>query len=276
MLKKLTLICAAAACWACFAAETAPAVQTLPDKGYVTLSSGDYTVTFMPASNYRISGFAFQGKELFLSRGAASGTNITPSAAEKLVSAKISVDDTVPAKVTYAPVKGNKVVLEREAIFGDVRLFVKYTVTPAGLQWRIKYKLDSANKKPSYFYLYTMAWSNKTSEFMHSRKGVEKSGKLTSSGAWMINSDVDYMALYNPAAKVAAVTKMITEVPGEMRKNAIWDHKSYHKYFMMHKRPAWKAGYESPEYIVEFSAIAAEAADWKAKVAEHVKAKENK
>ena len=85
MLKKLTLICAAAACWACFAAETAPAVQTLPDKGYVTLSSGDYTVTFMPASNYRISGFAFQGKELFLSRGAASGTNITPSAAEKLV-----------------------------------------------------------------------------------------------------------------------------------------------------------------------------------------------
>ena len=111
---------------------------------------------------------------------------------------------------------------------------------------------------------------------MHSRKGVEKSGKLTSSGAWMINSDVDYMALYNPAAKVAAVTKMITEVPGEMRKNAIWDHKSYHKYFMMHKRPAWKAGYESPEYIVEFSAIAAEAADWKAKVAEHVKAKGNK
>ena len=262
MLKKLSIFCAVAICGISLAADVAATAQTLPKQGYVTLASGDYTVTFLPTSNYRISGFAFQGKELFLSRGSASGTNITPAAAEKLVSAKITVDDTVPSKVTYAPVKGNKVVLERESIWGDVRLFVKYTVTATGLQWSIKYKLDSANKRPSYFYLYTMAWSNKTSEFMYSRKGAVKTGKLTGSGAWVINGDVDYMALYNPAVKLAAVTKMITDVPGEMRKNAIWDHKSYHKYFMMHKRPAWKAGYESPEYIVEYSAVAAEPDKW--------------
>ena len=93
MLKQLTLAVTAAFCTAAMSAETAPAVQTLPKQGYVTIASGDYTVTFMPKSNYRISGFAYQNKELFISRGAPSGTNIVPAAAEKLISAKLTVDD---------------------------------------------------------------------------------------------------------------------------------------------------------------------------------------
>lgn len=271
MLKQLTLAVTAAFCTAAIASETAPAAQTLPKQGYVTIASGDYTVTFMPKSNYRISGFAYQNKELFISRGVPSGTNITPAAAEKLISAKLTVDDQVPAKVTYAPVKGNKVVLEREALFGDVKLNVKYTLTPAGLTWSCKYKLETAAKKPNYFYLNTMTWSNKFDEYFYRNKGVKKSGKLTSSGGWVINSDADTIALYDSDKKVAAITKLVTPIPGEMRKNAIWDHKSYHKYFMMHKRPAWQAGYESPEYIFEFSAVNAEPGDWQKKVEESVK-----
>ncbi len=273
MFKKLTLAVIAAFCTAAISAETAPAAQSLPKQGYVTLVSGDYTVTFMPTSFFRISGFAFQGKELFVSRGAASGTTIQPSVAEKLVSAKITVDDTVPAKVTYAPVKGNKVVLEREALCGDVRIFSKYTVTPEGLSWSIKYKLESVNKKPNYFYLYTMAWNNKFSEFVYSKKGVKKYGKLTNSGKWVINDDIEYMAVYDPDKKVAAVSRPLTAIPGEMRKNAIWDHKAYHKYFMMHKRPAWNSVYESPEYVMAFSAFAAEPGDWQTELEKTVKGK---
>lgn len=273
MLKKLSIFAAIAACGMCMANEAAPAVQTLPKVGYVTLNSGDYTVTVMPTSNYRISGFAYQNKELFLSRGAASGTNIAPAVTEKLLSAKITVDGTVPAKVTASPVKGNKVELEREALYGDVKITSKYTVTAEGLSWCIKYKLESAAKKPSYFYLYTMAWSPKFKEFVYSKKGVNKSGKLTSSGAWVINDDFDYMGVFDPERKVAAISIMKSTVPGEMRKNAIWDHKSYHKYFMMHKRPAWKAGYESPEYTMQFAAINTDAADWQKNVDEFIKAK---
>ena len=172
MLKQLTLAVTAAFCTVAMSAETAPAAQTLPQQGYVTIASGDYTVTFMPKSNYRISGFAYQNKELFISRGAPSGTNIVPAAAEKLISAKLTVDDQVPAKVTYAFVKGNKVVLERDALFGDVKLSVKYTLTPAGLTWSCKYKLETSAKKPSYFYLNTMTWSNKFDEYFFSSKNT--------------------------------------------------------------------------------------------------------
>ena len=70
MLKQLTLAVTAAFCTAAIASETAPAAQTLPKQGYVTIASGDYTVTFMPKSNDRISGFAYQNKEL--SDGVAS------------------------------------------------------------------------------------------------------------------------------------------------------------------------------------------------------------
>ena len=271
MLKQLTLAVTAAFCTAAMSAETAPAAQTLPKQGYVTIASGDYTVTFMPKSNYRISGLAYQNKEFFISRGAPSGTNIVPAAAEKLISAKLTVDDQVPAKVTYAPVKGGKVVLEREALFGDVRLSVKYTLTPAGLTWSCKYKLETAAKKPSYFYLNTMTWSNKFDEYFFSNKGVKKSGKLTSSGGWVINSDAVCMAVYDSKRKVAAVTKFVTPIPGEMRKSSIWDHKAYHKYFLMHKRPDWKAGYESPEYVIAFSAVNAEPGEWQKKVEDSVK-----
>ena len=273
MFKKLSMICAAAACISCLAAEPVPAAQSLPKNGYLTVTSGDYTVTFLPTSNYRISGFAFKNNELFISRGSASGTNLIPAAAEKLVSAKVTVDGNMPEKVTFAPVKGNKVELEREAVFGDVRVFSKYTVTPEGLSWSIKYKLDTAAKKPSYFYLYTMSWGTKFTEFVYSKKGVNKSGKLSGSGNWFINDDLEYMAMYDPSRKIAAIAVMPVQIPGEMRKNAIWDHKTYHKYFMMHKRPVWQAGYESSEYTMQFAAVAAENANWQKNVEEFIKSK---
>ena len=273
MLKKLSLLAAVAACSVSVANEAAPAAQVLPKAGYVTLASGDYAISVLPTSNYRISGFAFKNNELFLSRGSAAGTNLVPATSEKLISAKITVDGNVPAKVTYAPVKGNKVELEREAVYGDVRVFSKYTVTAEGLRWSIKYKLDTAAKKPSYFYLYTMSWGTKFTDFIYSKKGVTKSGKMTGSGNWVINDDFDYMAIYDPSRKIAAISVMAGPIPGEMRKNAIWDHKTYHKYFMMHKRPAWQVNYESPEYTMQFAAITAEDADWQKSVENFIKSK---
>ena len=118
-----------------------------------------------------------------------------------------------------------------------------------------------------------MSWGPKFTDFIYSKKGVTKSGKMTGSGNWVINDDFDYMAIYDPSRKIAAISVMAGPIPGEMRKNAIWDHKTYHKYFMMHKRPAWQANYESPEYTMQFAAITAEDAEWQKSVENFIKSK---
>ncbi|MBR2626022.1 MAG: hypothetical protein IKD23_06465 [Lentisphaeria bacterium] len=264
MLKKLFVLLFAAG--VCLCSSAAGEVKQLwLENNVVQLISGDYKVTVMPKFNGRISGFAYKNRQLFSSATSVAGTRLEPAPKESLVSLKLTVDGTVPATVGSS-VSGKEVVLEREVIYGDLHLYSRYTVTGEGLVWSIRYDIESVTRKPTFFYLYSMSWSPKFSDYAYVNAGAVKSGKLTSSGNRVIKDDMQKMVVYDSSRKLAVLSEMLTPIPGETQKNLIWDHKTYHKYFIQHKRPGWNKGYKSPEYSMRFSVFPAEENQWQEKL----------
>ena len=259
MLKKLFF-----AFSLCFtAALTAPAAQIWPSDGMVAIKSGDYTLTVLPKAHGRISGFAYQGKELFVSSSSSAGTQFTPARKEEKISLNVTVDGNEIDKVGRT-LTGNKIVLEKVIAAGNLKLSTRYTLTPAGLLWQVSYKLENpaAEKRPSYFYLYTAPWKTSFTEFADFANNKVRSGKFTNSGNWEIFSKAKAIAIYDPAAQIAAVAEIMGDIPTEIRHNSIWDHKSYHKYHLYHKRPNWKESMESPEYSLFLHAFKAAPDQW--------------
>ena len=108
-----------------------------------------------------------------------------------------------------------------------------------------------------------MPWSKFFTEYAYSKKGTVKYGTLSNSKKWLICDGMDSLVFFAPTLNMAAVSKVITPIPVESRRHTLWDLPHFHKYFLFHKRPEWKAGYESPEYTMHFSAFEAEESNWK-------------
>ena len=251
-----------------FAAVNAGEVkQVWPAKGMVKLTCGDYRIAARLANNGRIGMFAYNGQELFAAPGATQlGTLYeAPFPKEKDTVLKLTVDGVVPETVAME-YSGKEIILEREGLYGDIRIFSRYTLTPAGLTWAVRYRIESTGHKAKYFYLFTMPWSKAFTEYAYSNNGVVKYGVLNNDNSWEICSNLQKLAMFAPSCNVVAVSETVTPIPVESRRHTIWDLKHFHKHFVFHKRPEWKAGYESPEYVMRFYAFNADQENWKAEV----------
>ena len=247
------------------------AAQIWQKNGIVELKSGDYTISVMPKNNGRISGFAFKGKELFISPSATAGTAFSPAVKETPVSLKLTVDGKTPDKVAKA-VTGKNIQLERVTKAANgVIVISTYILTPEGFTWNIRCKLENPGKKPTYFYLFSMPWKTGFTKYSYENNGKTKSGEFTNSGKWLINSSLQELVLCDPAEKISVTMTLHNNIPGEVRHHTIWDHKQYHKYYFFFRIPEWKNGFETPTYSMSIKA-----ADTKAPAAQKTAAPQAK
>lgn len=231
-------------------------LQRLPKSKTLKVKAGDYTVTFHLTRMGRLSGFAYQGKQLFISDTASAGTDYEPFPQEKLTSLKITVDGKVPPQLDSV-MTGKNIVVERNAVYGSIDLISRFEISSSGMVWKNRYRINSADGKPRYFWLFTMPWDTGFTRFLSSHKGKVKSGKLTNSGKWLLCSETDILGLYNSSIQMAVVIRPLTLIPTDSRRHhSLWDHRVYHKYFVLHKNPEWKKEFVSPEYAMAFSAAA--------------------
>lgn len=224
----------------------------------VKLTCGDYTITTGKRFNGKVAGLSFQGKELFTKAGTTQlGTLYeAPFPKDKNVKYIVSVDGNIPEFID-GDLSGREISIRRCSDYGDLSLFATYTLTHEGLSWSVRYKIVSEKHKAKYFYLFTLPWSNKFSEFVYWHKGVQKSGKFSNSKKWLLCDDMERMVMYAPELNVAAVTEVVGNIPVESRKHTLWDLPNFHKYFLFHALPEWKVGCESPTYTLKIRAFAA-------------------
>ena len=260
-MKKLILVISAITAFAAMADEVK---QLWPEKGNIKLTSGDYSITSRLANNGRISTFSCKGREFFTFPGSTQlGTLYeAPFPKEKETVLKLTVDGKVPQTVEKE-YTGKEIILERTGLYGDIRIFSKYTLNSEGLTWSVRYKIESTDHKAKYFYLFTMPWNKNFTEYAYVNKGNIKYGTMTNSKKWLICDNMDALVFYAPSLNFATVSKLVTPIPVESRRHTLWDLPHFHKYFLFHKRPEWKTGYESPEYTMHFSAFEAEESNWK-------------
>ncbi|MBO4513038.1 MAG: hypothetical protein J5746_09735 [Victivallales bacterium] len=236
-------------------------------KGTLQLEAGKYRLSFREKTFWRICGFAYEGKELFIENPGASSSGtryeIFPKDhTEKLNSVKLTIDGALPPKVEGL-MKGNRLVLEREARYGTITLFSRYELNAEdGLVWTFKYRVEDTSSKPKYFWMFTMAWDNSFSKYIYMDKNCARQGDLVSDHSWRINDNINALAMYSPKLQALVLTKVLTPIPTEVRKHTIWDTKSYHKYFVQHKLPKWEVGYTSPEYATSYTAYTVPEEQW--------------
>ena len=233
-------------------------------KGNVKLVSGDYAIVSRLSNNGRISHFSCKGREFFTFPGSTQlGTLYeAPFPKEKDTVLKLTVDGKIPAEVGNE-INGKEITLERTGIYGDIRIFSRYTLTPEGLSWSVRYKIETTNRKAKYFYLFTVPWSKLFTDYAYSNKGVIKYGNMSDSKKWLLCDNMEALVFYSPSQNFAALTEIVTPIPVESRRHTLWDLPNFHKYFLFHKLPEWKAGYESPEYTIHLSAFEANNNNWK-------------
>ena len=258
-----TMVCLSGCCW--FNAQKSvsePFVQKKTDKLF-KLTCGDYTVTTGKRFNGKIAMLSFQGRELFTKAGTTQlGTLYeAPFPKDKNAQFSITVDGVAPEFIN-GDISGKEIVIRRSSDYGDLKIFSNYTLTGEGLTWSVRYKIVSEKHKARYFYLFTVPWSNNFTEFVYWKNDVRKSGKLTDSKKWLLCDDMDYMVMYSPALKVGAVTEVVGELPTEIRRHTLWDLPYYHKYFLFHAKPEWKAGFESKVYTLKLRAFTADENDF--------------
>ena len=260
-MKKLILIVSAITAFAAMADEFK---QVWPASGNIQLVSGDYSITSRLANNGRISMFTLKDKALFTTPGSTQlGTLYeAPFPKEKDTVLKLTVDGKVPETVEKE-YNAKEIILERTGVYGDIRIFSKYTLNSEGLTWSIRYKIETTEKKAKYFYLFTMPWSKLFTEYAYSKNGAVKYVSMSNSKQWKLCDKMESLIMYAPSLNVATVSRIVTPIPVESRMHTLWDLPTFHKYFLFHKRPEWKAGYESPEYTMHFSAFEAAEGSWK-------------
>lgn len=263
MLRKFSSIlfagCLVLGCSCCAETSSVPFQQVWRTEKPFTLTCGDYSITTGKRFNGKVAGLAFGGKELWVTAGTTQlGTLYeAPFPKDKFAQYTITVDGEVPAFVD-GDIMGRKIELRRSSDYGDLKLFDHYTLTPEGLTWSVRYKIVSEKHKAKYFYLFTMPWSNKFTEYTYWKNDIQKSGKLLNKKAWLICDDLDKLSMYSPELKVNVVTEVEGYIPTESRRHTLWDLPHFHKYFLFHARPEWKAGYESPTYTVRIKACKAD------------------
>ena len=245
-----------AVCLFVIAGMLSAAEQNWAAKETLQLEAGKYKLNFREKVFWRISGFEYDGKELFINSYASAGTRyeIFPKdQKEQLNSVKLTVNGVMPPKVDKV-MKGDKLVLEREARYGAITLFSRYELdAEKGLTWAFKYKVEDG-AKPKYFWMFTMAWDNSFSDFRYANSKGIKGGTLVSDGKWKVNDNINALAMYSPKLQSLVLTKIVTPIPTEMRNFTIWDTKSYHKFYVQHKPTNWTLGYTSPEYVTSYAA----------------------
>lgn len=243
--------------------ETVAKQQWLVEKPF-KLTCGDHSFITGKRFNGKVAGWSFKGKELFVKAGSTQlGTLYeTPFPKDKNAVYSIAVDGITPDAITGDITAREKIEITRQSDYGDLKIFAFYTLTPEGWSWSVKYRIVSEKHPARYFYLFTAPWNNKFIEFAYVDKGKLTQGRMSNSKKWRINSALDKLAMYAPELKVGVVTEVVGNLPTEIRHHTLWDLPYFHKYFLFHAKPEWKAGYESPVYTLKFRAFEANEKDF--------------
>lgn len=249
-----------------------------PETGSLVLQAGGYAVQISASAAYTISGFRYDGVEL-MPRPGANGTQLVlPSgamagsssgkgdSAEQIVRLQLRVDGQERDVKTPLEVLGDEIVLLKEAHLGGLVLLTETTVSSVGVTQSIRYRCETLQPL-SYFYLFAMGWDAALQEYMALTPGGDVSGSFVHAGGWVINREVNWLALYDPVRSVGVVTTVRSFIPTAVRRHTVWDHRQYKKYYLFHPLPTVSCADYSPAYTLFFCGFRSPPKDWRKQAA---------
>lgn len=269
MKKIILLVCSI------FLLSFAEAENISNAKGLFTLKCGDYAIEVSQECKYTLASIkwkdykiipisGYNGTVLVYPTGMVGCGHTEGGLIEDIKSFSITADG-----VDFKPEPGKtytaqKFIMKKVSMLSNLQLTGEIEIT--GTEIKVNRDvLAVESQKITNLYIFMFCFSNKFKAwYAKSIDGKFAEGEFTDSENFLMNTDVRWAAMFDPAAKKGV--GFVYQVPalGKDKKTTFWDRKVYHKFYLFLDVPSKvEKGFLTGPKTVLVRAFDAEETDWK-------------
>lgn len=248
----------------------------VPETGFLTLETDDYTIPMDAASGWTIEKMFYKGYEFSLNNGHYGtvlrpkgeqwwGTGHKEGGREVVHKLQVIVDGKeVPITKTGETIKGQRIEFIKESTIWKFKVRAETTITNSEVFERTQLEaLADCELDLLYYFMHCFPPSS-TKWMARLPDGTIETGPLSHSRKMAVSQDTSWVAQFNPAEQLSVLCYTPRVITGNKSASMIWDLDRYHKYYLRHNDgQAFKQG-EKLDFTVIVKAIPQETGDWKA------------
>lgn len=244
-------------------------------KGLFTLKCGDYTVDVSQDCKYTMASVKWKDYKIIPISGYNGTVLVYPTGMvgcghsegglfEDIKSFSISADG-----VEFQPESGKtytagKFVMKKVSMLANLQLTGEIEINNKEIKvTRDVLATDVQDIKNLYIFMF--CFSNKFKDwYAKELDGKSVEGSFTDGEKFLMNTDVKWAAMFDPAEGKGVGFVYSGEAKGKDKKTTFWDRKVYHKFYLFLDIPAKvEKGFSSGPKTVIVRSFAAEKSDWK-------------
>lgn len=248
--------------------------EGIPEKGFLTLKTANYTVPIDAASGWTIEKMFFGGYQFGLSNGHYGtvltpkggkwwGTGHTEGGREVVHQLKLTVDGKTTPIAIDETITGKRIELIKTSTIWKFKVRVEIVITDEHIYERTQMQaLEDCELDVMYYFMHifpitTTAW------FAEFPDGSTDTGPLKHAGNHQIQKNTRWVAQFNPGKQQAYLCYTPKIIVGNQSASMIWDLDRYHKYYLRQNKGQKFSKGEKLDFTVVVKAVNNENGDWK-------------
>ncbi|QDV20501.1 hypothetical protein Pan153_51760 [Gimesia panareensis] len=248
----------------------------VPETGFLTLETDNYTVPLDAASGWTIEKMFYKGQEFGLNNGHYGtvlrpkgeqwwGTGHKEGGREVVHKVQLIVDGKqVPITKTGETINGQRIEFIKDSTIWKFKVRAEITITNSEIFERTRMEaLEDCELDLLYYFMHCFPPTS-TKWMAQLPDGTIESGPLSHSKKMAVSKNPSWVAQLNPEQQLSSLCYTPRVIAGNQSASMIWDLDRYHKYYLRHNNgQAFKKG-ETLDFTVIVKAVPEETGDWKA------------
>ena len=245
----------------------------IPETGFLTLNTGNYTLPIDAASGWTIEKMFFGDHQFGLSNG-HYGTVLTPNGGkwwgtghneggrEVVHSLKLTVDGKTTAIKSGDTVTGKQIELIKDSTIWKFKVHSEIVLTDDYIYERTQMEaLEDCETNPLYYFMHIFPPT--TTQWMaRLQDGEIEQGALKHAKNMQVNKNTQWVAQFDPTVKMGYLCYTPKVITGSKSVSMIWDLERYHKYYLRQNAGQKFTKGEKLDFSVMVKAVPNESGDW--------------
>ncbi|WP_298862001.1 hypothetical protein [uncultured Gimesia sp.] len=247
----------------------------VPEKGYLTLKTENYTLPIDAASGWTIEKMFYRDQQIGLNNGHYGtvlrpkngewwGTGHKEGGREIVHRIQLIVDGkNVPITKTDETITGKRIQFIKESTIWKFKVRAKIILTKDYIEEQTEMTaLEDCETDLLYYFMHSFPPST-TKWIAQLTDGSLEKGLLTHSKKMVVSKNTSWVAQYDKENQLGLLCYTPKVITGNRSASHIWDLDRYHKYYLRHNSgQSFKKG-EKLDFTVLVKAVPNETGDWK-------------
>jgi len=248
--------------------------EGIPETGFLTLKTGNYTLPIDAASGWTIEKMYYGDHQFGLSNG-HYGTVLTPKGGkwwgtghkeggrEIVHSLKLTVDGKSIPINSDETVTGKRIELIKESTIWKFKVHVEIVLTDDHIYERTKMEaLEDCETDPLYYFMHIFPPAT-TQWIAQLPDGSTEKGPLKHAKNMQVSQHTQWLAQFDPTVQMGYLCYTPKVITGPKSVSMIWDLERYHKYYLRQNAGQKFSKGEKLDFTVLVKAVPNENGDWK-------------